>query len=195
MCIKSCWGRTTVKMFELFVHVTNVKTICFWHSPSWDVDYQASSGIKTSPKGLGDLGAWWLPHAIPRWFQNDSSGATSTAFLGFIWGSTEHSQTFPRECKHVMCTDQHVWVCLRSWHQGISMPMNKVMLLLDSWLHGAAQKKQSRLGAPNPNALKENPFWWGKIWHRFKFITTAFQCWFVWDLQYFLSLIHQRFIS
>ena len=61
------------------------------------------------------------------------------------------------------------------------------------------KKNQSRLGAPNPNALKEKPFWWGKIWHRlfwwgkiwhrFKFITTAFQCWFVSDLQYFMSLI------
>lgn len=81
-------------------------------------------------------------------------GQQALLFWGFIWGSTEHSRTFPRECKHVMCTDQHVWVCLRSWHQGISMPMNKVMLLLDSWLHGAAQKKPITTWSPKSKCLK-----------------------------------------
>lgn len=91
---------------------------------------------------------------ISKWFQWGNKHCFFGVHMGFIWGSTEHSRTFPRECKHVMCTDQHVWVRLRSWHQGISMPMNKVMLLLDSWLHGAAQKKPITTWSPKSKCLK-----------------------------------------
>ena len=34
------------------------------------------------------------------------------------------------------------------------MPMNKVMLLLDSWLHGAAQKKPITTWSPKSKCLK-----------------------------------------